>query len=136
MDNLMLTVLLGASLVIFLKPSPAYADICHRDSNSALSKARMLEGIKQEILLRLGLEEEPANPPNSTNDTDIDFLKKYSAVKKAQELNHEHKPCASLDFHTKEIEVFQPTDVDRKKPAPRSAAGDGCAGTKARITAN
>lgn len=93
---------------------------CYRDSR--LSRAHRLEGIKQEILQRLGLDHEPCNPANATDVIDPDFLREYASVKKSWELSDMPKPpCASLDFDTLEVVPFRPVSVEKKKRLIRTA---------------
>lgn len=90
------------------------------------SRAR-LQAVKNDILLRLGLKEEPRNP---ASEEIPDFLEDYEAVKEAVKLNQKHIPCARLDIGTKERRAFSPTAVQRIRPLPRTAEGDECASKK------
>lgn len=85
-----------------------------------------MEAVKQEILLRLGLDEEPSNPSNTINDPG--FLEELEVVQRAQDLNYVNKPCATLDFRTKELLLFHPLDpVEKRMPLNNTAFGDDCA---------
>lgn len=123
---MLITVLQVGLLVLLFNASPTCANACYRSPE--LGKTRRLVGVKQEILLRLGLEEEPTiTPSDLPNTTDPAFLEEYEVVKKAQDLNYVHKPCANLDFNTKEMLLFHPTTVERVRPLTHSAFGDSCA---------
>lgn len=81
-----------------------------------------MEGLKQEILQRLGLEKEPCNPANATDVKDPEFLKEYALIKESWELGDVPKPpCASLDFDTMEVVPFRPVSVEKKKRSTRIA---------------
>lgn len=122
----LLTVLIaGISIPVFLPFNAASSSTCYRDDG--LTRGRRLEAVKQEILLRLGLDAEPSNPSNTTNITNPGFLEELKMVQKAQDLNYVHKPCASLDFRTKEILLFHPSDLKKNTPKTRTAFGDECA---------
>lgn len=117
---------LAAVGIFFLaakSPSSLGATTCQRDSN--LGKKRLMQAIKQDILLRLGFEEEPPNPSNAS-DIPEEFLNEYEAVKEAQELDYAHKPCAMLDFNTREVMPVSPKEVKQFKPDLRTAVGDDC----------
>lgn len=121
--------LLATCLVLLLLFQAIAQDMplptCYRDSK--LSRARRLQGIKQEILQRLGLEHEPCNPPNVTDVKDPEFLREYALVKKSWELGDMPKPpCASLDFNTMEVVPFRPVVVEKKKRLTRIAAHVEC----------
>ena len=81
--------------------------------------------IKKDILQRLGLDEVPENPPNNLI-VPVEILKKYEAVKVAQDLDYVHKPCAVVDFHTQELIPLSTKEVKKFKPNPNSAVGDDC----------
>ena len=115
-----------ALAILFLLRDASSSDTCYRDPT--LSRASRLEAVKDEILLRLGLREEPRNPENaSAIANDPDFLREYYLLKKNQELSESHTPCANLDFLTKETLQFHPQEVERRRPIPRIAHGDDCA---------
>lgn len=98
---------------------------CYRDPR--LSRARRLEGIKVEILQRLGLQHEPCNPPNATEIKDPEFLEKYALMKESWELGDVQKPpCASLDFRTMEVLPFRPVGIEKVKRSVRTADNDEC----------
>lgn len=108
--------------ILFLAPSLG-AKTCQRDSR--LGKMRLKQAIRQDILQRLGFEEEPTNPFNAS-DIPEEFLKEYEAVKEAQELNREHTPCAILDFNTREVMPVSPKEVKKLRPNLHTAVGDDC----------
>lgn len=117
------TFLLGMIFIATAQDLPL--PTCYRDPR--LSKARRLEGIKQEILQRLGLEHEPCNPPNATDVEDPDFLREYALVKNSWELSDVQKPpCASLDFNTLEVLPFRPVGVEKVIPSTKTAAHAEC----------
>ena len=98
---------------------------CYRDPR--LSKAHRLEGIKVEILQRLGLDKEPCNPDNITEIKDPEFLKKYELVKESWEVKDAHRPpCASLDFRSMEVLPFRPVRVERVQRSARVAENAEC----------
>lgn len=113
-------------IAIFHSQARVVTSICSRDAG--LSRVRRLEAVKQEILLRLGLNEEPLNPSNTTEDPE--FLEKYNGVKHSQDLIDVRKPCAKLDFRTKEVLVYNPVELEKYKPVPKTASGDDCASKK------
>ncbi len=85
-----------------------------------------LQSIREEILLKLGLSEEPLNPTNGQASPKL--LEEYEAVQKLQELEpKESKPCVNLDFHTQKITPFSPVTLQRLRPLNRTAAGHDCA---------
>ena len=107
--------------IFFLATSPCLSvKTCQRDGN--LMKRRRVQAIKQDILLRLGLDAEPTNPSNAS-DIPIEFLKEFEAVQVVQELNHENKPCAIQDFNVQEIKLISPKLVNKFKPNLRGAVG-------------
>lgn len=109
--------------VLLISPFGASSS-CSRDS--ALSKARRVEGIKQEILQRLGLVHAPVNPPSSTAE-DAGFLQEYELANKLFELGSEQKPpCASLDFNSLEVLNFYPKSVEGRKRSTNIAANVEC----------
>ena len=100
---------------------------CNRDPSS--NRAEVLNAVKQEILLRLGLHEEPENPENLTDIllNDSEFLKEYELVKENQDLTEERVPCANLDFLSKDTLPFTPKgEVEKKRPLANTAPGDDC----------
>jgi hypothetical protein len=102
-------------------PVPA----CYRDPS--MSRVRRLEGIKAEILQRLGLEAAPVNPSDSTKIIEPEVLDKYELVKESWKVKEEEKPpCATLDFHTMEILPFRPVNVEKMQRSARVADGAGC----------
>ena len=62
---------------------------------------------KQDILLRLGLDEEPMNPLY-VSDIPIEFLIEFETVQVTQELNHESKPCTIQVFNVQEVKPISP----------------------------
>lgn len=113
--------------LLFLLISPLGASsTCFRDP--ALSKARHMEGIKQEILQRLGLAHAPANPPSSIAEN-ADFLEEYELANRLFELGSESRPpCASLDSNRLEVLSFRPKSVEKKKRSTNIAANVECPG--------
>ena len=105
----------------FLMVLPAESDdfVCYRSPDK--TQPTLKEAVKQEILLRLGLHEEPSNP----NATEIDTAdEEYDFLKENQKLSEVHTPCANLDF--KETIQFDPTVVERRRPLANIANGDDC----------
>ena len=103
-------------------PTPA----CYRAPGlGSLSRAHRLEGLKLEILQRLGLEQEPTNPPNATNAS---FLAEYTLVKNSLSKSDINKrpPCANLDFHTARVLPYRPVEVRRKKRLTKIPANAEC----------
>lgn len=92
---------------------------CYRDSR--LSRAHRLEGIKHEILQRLGLEHEPCNPPNATDVKYAEFLREYALVEEWEASDMQKPPCASLDFHTMEVVPFRPVSVEATQRLTKTA---------------
>ena len=90
--------------------------------NGGRDSMRRIQAIKQDILLRLGFDEEPKNPSYAAG-IPIEFLNEYEAVQIAQVLNHEHKPCASLDFNIEEEKAIYPQEVKKFRPNLRAAVG-------------
>lgn len=86
---------------------------CLRSSDPSLVQQLRLETVKQEILLRLHLDTEPANPdPDSLKMDEKLIVDEYNAVKKAAELNNlNNKPCVELETDSTELMVLFPTNV-------------------------
>ena len=85
-------------------------------------KMQSLQLLKQDILSRLGLDEEPLNPTNAS-DIPIEFLEEFEAVQVMQELNHESKPCTIQFFNVQEVKPISPKEVKKFKPSLRAAVG-------------
>ena len=116
--------LLLIASIVFFSVHPA-TTTCNR--NPGLGRVRRLEALKQEILMRLGLDEEPSNPSASdVNITDPQFQELLKRVQQVQDLTV-RKPCANLDFRTKEVLLFHPTEpVKKTRPLANTALGDEC----------
>ncbi len=114
-------------VILFLHAFPADASgTCLRDPS--VNRATVLDAVKQEILLRLGLLEDPKNPKNvSEIFADPQFLKEYDLMKANQKLSEVHTPCANLDFLTRETLRYTPKEVQRRRPLRNIATGDDCA---------
>lgn len=110
--------------LFFLATTPLSSSVktCQRDRQSG--KMQRLQAIKQHLLLRLGLEEEPKNPSNAS-DIPVEILKEYKAVQVAQELNRRLKPCA-VDLNMQEIKSVYPKEVKKFKPNLHTTVGDDC----------
>ena len=112
---------------------------CSRDATSPTADARNFGGdsklmqlkrvkmVKRNILRHLGLEEEPENLPDNIS-IPIEFLQEYEAVKIAQQLNHEIKPCAFKDYNTEKVIPVRAKEVNKSKRNLLTAAGDHCIG--------
>ena len=88
---------------------------CLRSSDPSLEQRLRLEAVKHEILLRLGLNEPPPNPVQTTPDPKT--LEEYEAVRKVNELTDDSEPCATLeDSYPEELEVFFPKSVMESYP--------------------
>lgn len=121
MQPALLTLLVFA-LHAFLFFHPA-GSTCNRDPG--LGRQRMLEAVKQEILLRLGLDEEPSNPSEDPSELeDPEFLEGFELSR--QGLSGDGVPCASLDFRDREFLHYNPTELIRSRPTGPTAFGDEC----------
>lgn len=128
------TILMLAVVLLSNAPSEVSSDTCYRDSS--LQKANVMDAVKQEILMRLGLQEEPPNPENLTAilQNSMEFLKEHTLMKKNQELTEKKVPCAKLDIVSKDTLQFLPKGkIVKMPPLSKFASADDCQ-SKSQVT--